>query len=106
VYKGFESSQNTRNHGRTSVSLSSSHRAVISGFRANITSLLQDGSGIKARVSRPGDDDGDGDGDDDDDDDDDDDTCIVYMYVCMPCTCLIPTEARRGCWISCNWDYK
>jgi hypothetical protein len=24
---------------------------------------------------------------------------FASMYVCAPCACLIPTEARGGCWI-------
>lgn len=28
------------------------------------------------------------------------------MYVCVPCLCLVPVEARRGCQIHWNWSYR
>lgn len=34
----------------------------------------------------------------------------VWVFACMydwiPCVCLVPTEARRECWISRNWNYN
>jgi hypothetical protein len=30
--------------------------------------------------------------------------CLVLMYVCTPCVCLVSVEARRGHWIPWNWS--
>jgi len=30
--------------------------------------------------------------------------CFDYMYVCIPCTCLVPVGARRGCQIPGSRD--
>lgn len=31
---------------------------------------------------------------------------LVYMYACAAHLCLVPTKARRGCWIPRNWSYS
>ena len=31
---------------------------------------------------------------------------FAYMCVCVPCVCLVPTEARRGYHIYWDWNYR
>ena len=32
--------------------------------------------------------------------------CLACMYICAPCACLVPEEARRGHQIPWNWSYR
>ena len=32
--------------------------------------------------------------------------CCDCMYVCVPCSCLVPVEVRRGSQISGSWRYE
>lgn len=32
--------------------------------------------------------------------------CIVCMYVCAACLCLVPAEARKGHSVSWDWSYN
>lgn len=32
--------------------------------------------------------------------------CFTCMYVCVPCTSMVSTEARRGNQMPWNWSYK
>lgn len=29
----------------------------------------------------------------------------IYKYIYMLCACLVPLEAKSGCWIPWNWSY-
>jgi hypothetical protein len=31
--------------------------------------------------------------------------CFACTYVCVPCTCLVPEDVRRGLWIPWNKNY-
>jgi hypothetical protein len=31
---------------------------------------------------------------------------FFLIYVCVPLECLVSVEARRGCWILWNWNYR
>lgn len=32
--------------------------------------------------------------------------CFALMYICIPCTCLVPLETRRGYQVLWNWSFS
>lgn len=32
--------------------------------------------------------------------------CLAFMYVCVPLTCLVLAEVRRGNWTLWDWSYR
>jgi hypothetical protein len=30
----------------------------------------------------------------------------IRLSVCIPCACLVPTEVRRGCWVTWSWSFR
>jgi hypothetical protein len=30
----------------------------------------------------------------------------LYVYIGIVCECLVSAEARIGCWIPWNWNYR
>lgn len=31
---------------------------------------------------------------------------MFYLYVCVPCACLVAEETKKGVWIPWNWYYE
>lgn len=32
--------------------------------------------------------------------------CFACMFICTPHACLVPSEVKRGHWLTLDWNYR